>query len=202
MSDAAARSRPLSAAVPLSANQPDLTPVQELDNSDGTSAPEIQEVQYLQVQPSPELPFLLFPVPKVAELMKLSLDQVIPMFQMPPWVMGVHNWRGEILWIADLSHFFGLPPWYEQAKRAAKHTLVVIQPDKADSSSKALGLVVNQVADIVVYPEVNVQPVPETIAIAPGVRPFLKASCTNDLGQLDWILDSKAILTSMAGTHN
>lgn len=198
MSDAAiAKNSPFPASASLPSNQSNPTEAQTLESSDDLGVPDIPEAQYVQVQPNPELPFLLFPVPEVAEVMKLTLDQVVPIFQMPPWVVGVHNWRGEILWIADLSHFFRLTPWYEQADRTAKHTLIVIQPNKADSS-RVLGLLIDQVANIVVYPEANVQPVPETVAIVPGVRPFLKASCSDELGQLNWILDGSAILAAMA----
>ncbi|MDB9528784.1 chemotaxis protein CheW [Oscillatoria sp. CS-180] len=160
-------------------------------------SPSIQGDQYLQVRLA-DLPQLLLPISDLAELTKLTLNDVVPIFQMPAWVIGVYNWRGEMLWTIDLNHFLGLTPWYQQRDRAAKHTMVIIQPAQDSPSPEdtnvVLGLVVNEVASIVTYPEGSLQSMPQAAAIAASVQPFLKGVCANETGELDWVLDSQAIL--------
>ena len=45
---------------------------------------------------------------RVTELMNIPIDRVVPMPHLPSAVMGVYNWRGEILWIVDFSRLLGL----------------------------------------------------------------------------------------------
>ncbi|MGB3135414.1 MAG: chemotaxis protein CheW [Nodosilinea sp.] len=175
------------------------------DNNENSLASDqaVPEEQYLQINLNNESPFLL-PVTDLVELMKFPLNQVVPIFQMPPWVVGVYNWRGDMLWIVDLSHFFDLVPWYEQAETAAKHTVVVIQPTEASPQEKLpamLGLVVSEVASIVAYPKDSIQPMPNAAPLAPGVWPFLQGGCGYEAGQLSWVLNSQAILAAVSQAH-
>jgi positive phototaxis protein PixI len=45
---------------------------------------------------------------RVSELVNVPIDRVVPMPHLPPAVMGIYNWRGEILWIVDLAILLGL----------------------------------------------------------------------------------------------
>ncbi len=47
-------------------------------------------------------------IDRVTELVSIRLDRVVPMPHLSPAVMGVYNWRGEILWIVDLAILLGL----------------------------------------------------------------------------------------------
>jgi chemotaxis signal transduction protein len=76
--------------------------------------PESPDIQFLQVYLAHDQPYLL-PVEALVELLTVPIEQVMPMFGMAPWVVGVHNLRGEVLWVADFNHFLGLAPWYGQA---------------------------------------------------------------------------------------
>ncbi|MBE9139476.1 chemotaxis protein CheW [Nodosilinea sp. LEGE 07088] len=160
--------------------------------------------QYLRIEINHELPLLL-PITDLAELLKISVGQVVPIFQMPAWVVGVYNWRGDMLWVVDFSHFLGLTPWYQQAESMAKHTVVLIQPNQAISYSgelpAVLGLVVSNVADIVTYSEDEIQSNPDTTSLPSNIRPFLQGGCGQEAGQLSWILDSKALLNAITQAH-
>ncbi|MGF1568764.1 MAG: chemotaxis protein CheW [Nodosilinea sp.] len=159
------------------------------------------EAQFLQVYLD-DLPLLL-PVANLVEIMKLSQGQVVPMFQMVPWVVGVYNWRGDILWIADLGHFLGMAPWYDQAEPSAKHTVVVIQPPPTAApvpgeKTPVLGLVVSAVEEMVAYPVEAVQPVPDSAEIPLGIAPFLAGCCVAESGYPQLIVEGGTILTAMA----
>ena len=70
--------------------------------------------QFLRFQLQPSVPDRVAPlswsieIDRVTELVNLPIDRVVPMPQLPPAVMGVYNWRGEILWIIDLATFLGV----------------------------------------------------------------------------------------------
>ncbi|MGF1536370.1 MAG: chemotaxis protein CheW [Elainellaceae cyanobacterium] len=91
---------------------------------------------------------LLLPVNQLIEILTVPIGQVVPIFHLPPWVPGVYNWRGEVLWMIDLSHLLGLTPWYQQSDYGANHTLVVLdRPEshqlRAEERSP-LGLIVKR----------------------------------------------------------
>lgn len=90
---------------------------------------------------------MLLPVEHLVEILSVPVGQVVPMFNLPMWISGVYNWRGEILWIVDLGHLLGLTPWYQQTGYGAKHTVVVLDRPHSQKLRREerspLGLVVN-----------------------------------------------------------
>ena len=162
------------------------------------------------------LPVLLS-VNQLAEILTLSLGQIVPMFEMPDWVMGVYNWRGEVLWMIDLNHFLGLTPWYQQSDYSSKHTVVVLksQSQTGDAQKEAvLGLVVNRVEDMVFCPPESIQPLSEPllseflsnrISTVPEIQPFLRGywhssagkSTEESIGDLNLVLEGAAIMSAM-----
>jgi positive phototaxis protein PixI len=162
------------------------------------------------------LPVLLS-VHQLAEILTLSLGQIVPMFEMPAWVMGVYNWRGEVLWMIDLNHFLGLTPWYQQSDYSSKHTVVVLksQSQGGDAQKEAvLGLVVNRVEDMVFCPPESIQPLSEPllseflstrIATVSEIQPFLRGywhnsvgkSAEESIGDLNLVLEGAAIMSAM-----
>jgi positive phototaxis protein PixI len=179
-----------------------ILPLQDVDppNSPPSAVPSAapSEEQFLQVIVNGDLPLLL-PGANLVEIMKLAIGQVVPMFEMAPWVMGLYNWRGEMLWVVDLGHFLGFAPWYAQAEAATRHTVVVIKPpyaahQPAAEQAPTLGLVVSAVDAMVAYPATTLQPLTAGVAFEPGLLPFLRGCCPD--GQL--ILDGTAVLDAMA----
>ncbi|MEO0409539.1 MAG: chemotaxis protein CheW [Cyanobacteria bacterium P01_A01_bin.135] len=110
-------------------------------------APQPDGEQMLQIVLG-ESPMLL-PVSYLVEILTLPTSQVVPIFNLPAWVPGVYNWRGDILWIADLGHLLGASPWYQQAGYGAKHTVVVLDRTYSrqlrSEERSPLGLIVNRV---------------------------------------------------------
>ena len=158
---------------------------------------------------------ILLSVYQLAEILTLSLGQIVPMFEMPPWVMGVYNWRGEVLWIIDLNHFLGLTPWYQQPDYNSKHTVVVLKSYLQTNSSTAtkeavLGLVVNRVEDMVFCDPESIQPPSDPllfdrVAAMPEIQPFLRGywqnfagkSAEESIGELNLVLEGAAIMRAM-----
>jgi positive phototaxis protein PixI len=163
----------------------------------------LPEDQFLQITLNGNLPLLL-PGGNLVEIMKLAIGQVVPMFEMAPWVVGIYNWRGDMLWVADLGQFLGFDPWYRQTDTATRHTVVVIKPPysadrpTADQPS-TLGLVVSGVEAMVTYPRGALEPVPETGE--PGLRPFLQGACPDGEGRSQLVLAATAVLETMTQAH-
>jgi positive phototaxis protein PixI len=81
---------------------------------------------------------------QLTEILSLNLSQVVPIADVNPAIMGVSNWRGEVLWILDLGRWLGLEPLYTQSLRLGKLNVVIIQ-----HLGKTLGLGVEQVEQMI-----------------------------------------------------
>jgi len=112
-----------------------------------------KQKQFLQFYLAPDTKVML-PIDRLTEVMTIQLGKIIPIPHMNPEVMGVYNWRGEILWMVDLGKIFGLLPWYEQTANKANYKAIVINIDKKEKQTNTkvikvrLGLVVSRVEDI------------------------------------------------------
>jgi positive phototaxis protein PixI len=82
----------------------------------------------------------LLPLAQIAEIFRVNVEDILPVPEMPSCVLGIFNWRGEMLWLIDLDHLLGYPPL---SLMTATPMAVVVQ-----SNSQPLGLVVSQVNDI------------------------------------------------------
>ena len=142
-----------------------------------TAASDILGEQYLKVHLREAQP-LLFPIQQVVEIIKLSTSEIVHLFQMPAWVMGVYNWRGEVLWMADLGHFLGFSPWYEQPSQSSKQTVVVVGTNRSNQSDgpdkqASLGLLLNRVEGMVFCDPAAIYVMSEEIELEAKMRPFI-----------------------------
>lgn len=157
------------------------------------------EKQFIQLALQVDAPMLL-PVLNLVEILTVGTSEVVPMFQLPPWVVGVYNLRGDILWVVDLNHLMGFSPWYQQKNYLSNHTVLVVKSQfskaQADTKAPILGLVVNRVQDMATCEPDHIQPLSEA-EVSEAIEPFLKGYWVNDEGQVYWILDGEAILSAM-----
>lgn len=52
----------------------------------------------------------LLPASAVVEIIQIPEEQILPAPQMHPCVMGVYNWRSEMVWMVDLQYLLGYSP--------------------------------------------------------------------------------------------
>ncbi|NJM00578.1 MAG: chemotaxis protein CheW [Synechococcaceae cyanobacterium SM2_3_2] len=71
----------------------------------------------------------------------LPLTSVVPMPGMPNPVIGICNWRGEVVWLVDVSLLLGKSPLYQNPQPS--YTAVIL-----DFENQPLGLVAHQVGHI------------------------------------------------------
>jgi positive phototaxis protein PixI len=93
------------------------------------------------------LSFVLPPEQKVIvstkyliEILNISLSQVVSIPDVPPFVMGVCNWRGEVLWVTDLGLMLGFEPLYQQGFTQSTYKVILLR-----SQGQTLGLAVRNV---------------------------------------------------------
>ena len=56
----------------------------------------------------------MFKTHEVEEVLRIQAGQILSIFDLNPYVMGVYNYRGEIIWLIDLPKLLGFPAVFEQ----------------------------------------------------------------------------------------
>lgn len=143
----------------------------------------------------------LLPIEQMTEVLTIPRGQIVPIFHMPPWVMGAYNWRGEILWMIDLGHLVGLTPWHQQTTNISTYTAVVLQAHSSrrkgtHTKSEMLGVIVNRVEDIEWCSPDWIQSPPSS-TVTPELVPFLRGYWLKSNGDMLVILDGNAIIAAM-----
>ena len=160
--------------------------------------PPTEEEQFLRLLLLPDTTLAL-PVRYLLEVLTVPVQQVVPIPHLPPWVMGVHNWRGEILWMVDLGHLLGLTPWYQQTVNRSEFSAIVLHHRAANSRSdrRLLGLVVHEVDDMEWCNPKDIKSLPPS-AISPGMVPFVQGCCWKPDGGMLTVIDGAAIFQAMS----
>ncbi len=156
--------------------------------------------QFLRFHLLPDATALL-PMEQLTEVLTVPRGQIVPIFHMPPWVMGAYNWRGEILWMVDLGHLVGLTPWYQQGMTTSAYNAVVLQADSnstgsANLKSHRLGLIVNRVEDIDWCDPRSIK-TPPSSSVTPELMPFLRGYWLKPNGDMLLLLNGEAIIAAM-----
>lgn len=143
---------------------------------------------------------LMLPLRQISAVLKVPYDQIIPIPEMPPWVMGVYNWRGEIVWMIDLGHLVGFTRCDQQAINSSHHQVIVIHPSYqkrvSQTSGDIIGLSVSLVEDLELCNPNELQSPPAS-AIREELAPFLRGYWVKQAGDILVTLDGDAILAAM-----
>ena len=150
--------------------------------------------QFLRFNLAPNTTALL-PISNLVEVLTIPIGQIMPIPHMEGWVMGVYNWRGEILWMVDLGHLVGLTPWYQQAASYSTYKAVVLH-SPSSAQNQMLGLIVNRIEDIEWYDPDLIQ-FPPSEAVIPELSPFLRGCWSKSDGEMLAVFDGDAILAAM-----
>lgn len=143
----------------------------------------------------------LLPLPQLTEVFNIPIGQIIPIAHMPAWIRGVYNWRGEILWIADLGHLVGLTPSYQQRRSTLTYTTVILQSLSNNTTSttvknQLLGIIVNRLEDIEWCDLEQIQSPPSS-SVHQGLLPFLRGYWWKSDDEVLAVLDGEAIMAAM-----
>ena len=126
----------------------------------------------------------LLPLEQIAEILRVNLAEILPVPEMPDCVLGICNWRGEMLWLIDLNHLVGFMPL---SLTASSPIAMVVQVN-----DQPIGLVVQQVNDIELHELEKLQPAAAGL-FPPKLLPFVLGTLPGGSGT---VLDVTAIALS------
>ncbi|WP_427159337.1 MULTISPECIES: chemotaxis protein CheW [Nostocales] len=132
----------------------------------------------------------------ITEVLQVSLSEICAVPQMPSYILGVYNWRDEMLWLVDLDEMLGYPPLLQTANVLIKMMVIVLE-----ENGKYLGLLVRQLMDI---ESLNIHQMKESSAelFSPSIVPFLQGYFINDEEKMIFNLDAEAIIHSPVYAHH
>lgn len=161
--------------------------------------------QFLRLRLVPNTPVLL-PLRQLVEVLSIPTAQIVPIPHMPAWVMGAYNWRGDILWIVDLGHLCGLPPWYTQAASRSTQAAVILriqdysystnQTATHKAKSYVLGLVVDRIGEVEWCDPAVLQQLPP-FTVSSQMAQFLQGYWWKTNDDMLAVLNGEAIVAAM-----
>lgn len=123
-------------------------------------------------------------VNEIAAVLTVEASEVLSVPHMPACVLGIYNWRGEVLWLTDLASQIG----FTQSELDPHYTTfmaIVVQ-----IHGQRLGLAVPEVYDIEQHDPQYLH-LPSSELFSPQISPFMKGYLTSDRST---VLDAAAIL--------
>lgn len=124
---------------------------------------------------------------RLQEVIRVPLEEILPLPGLEPWVLGVRSWRGDIVWIVDLAALLGLGSLSESGDLALSVSALVIP-----SGEQMLGVVVERVETIAVLDPRSLQPLTPGLVPA-GLARYLRGHFIDDQGQMLLLLEVEAL---------
>jgi positive phototaxis protein PixI len=133
---------------------------------------------------------------QITEVFQISLTDICGVPQMPSCVLGIYNWRGEMLWLVDLEEMLGYGSILQAANSLSSLMAIVLERE-----GKHLGLLVRSLMDIESL-DINQMKPASAELFYPGMTPFLKGYFINSDEEMLLNLDATAIIQSPMWTIN
>ncbi|MDD1457081.1 chemotaxis protein CheW, partial [Dolichospermum sp. ST_sed7] len=139
----------------------------------------------------------VIPLEQITEVVQIPLTEICGVPQMPNCVVGIYNWRGEMLWLVDLEEMLGYPPLLQGSNLLSKIMALVLEHE-----GKYLGILIRQLIDIDGLDTQEMKQASGKV-FYPEMTPFLQGYFINDSEQMIFNLNASAMLqNSMWTTHN
>jgi positive phototaxis protein PixI len=125
----------------------------------------------------------------LTEVLTLNAQQIVPIPDLDRSVMGVCNWRGEVLWLVDLNVILnGEPLPIRQGGHYGGHYHIII----LHHDSRTIGVVVSEVTQMVWCGATDIQPLPRTKQMGQA-SPFLKGYWVSPQSETFLVLNAPEI---------
>jgi positive phototaxis protein PixI len=85
------------------------------------------------------------PVDQIAGVVMVDKDSLLSVPEMPPYVLGITNWRGDMIWTVDLGYALGLEPLF--LSHSGSIGLIILEL-KEGKERQIMGLAVPEIKDI------------------------------------------------------
>jgi positive phototaxis protein PixI len=156
--------------------------------------------QFLRFQLVPDTTLLL-PISQLVEVLTIAVDLVAPIPQLPAWVMGAYNWRGDVLWMVDLAHLIGFAPWHQQGI-STSCTVIVLRVGSmstldSNAENQMIGLAIHR-AEMMEWCDRTMFQPPSSDVITPELMPFVCGYQLKSNGERLAVLDDEVIVTAIS----
>jgi len=128
----------------------------------------------------------------LTEVLSLNLQQVVSISDVNPALIGVYNWRGEVLWLLDLGAYLGSDPLYKTSFRLGKLNVVIVHFD-----GQTLGLCVDQVNEMIRCDVSEIQP-PPTHDLHSMLQACTEGYFLDSEKKISWVLNAQTLLEKLA----
>ncbi|TYQ29906.1 chemotaxis protein CheW [Pseudanabaena sp. UWO310] len=133
----------------------------------------------------------LLPTHQLIEIVRISLSQITAIAGLAPYVMGIYNWRGDVIWAVDLASLLGYTPLYAQESTQEKfqdrYHIVFLR-----SQGNAIGLVVSNVGQMIRCDRAKIQTSSHAFT-SPATKQACQGYWLSASGETFLVLDGNAI---------
>ncbi|VEP13414.1 putative CheW protein [Hyella patelloides LEGE 07179] len=122
-----------------------------------------KQIQQIEVWEADTCRFLRFPLgeettgllslERLVEVIEVRPKEILPIPELPKYLLGIANRRGEAIWIVDLFYLMGATPLHCRELIPEVCMAILVQ-----AQEQAIGLLVEQVSSLEVYNLKNLQP--------------------------------------------
>jgi positive phototaxis protein PixI len=163
------------------------------DSVDASAMPTINSISqhFFSFVLPPDLSVMI-PNDRVSEIIMLTSENVMGIPEVPPEIMGIAPWRGEVLWLLDLSYMLGKTPLFRQGYRNTPYSVIVIT-----RNNFTMGLVVDRVEQMLRCTQEEIVPIEQISHTT--LQPFMQACWIPDDQAPVWILDCSLLIEHLSG---
>lgn len=155
-----------------------------------TDPPQTSPSQYISFGFTEGLRGML-PTTQLTETINLELGQIVQMPDLPPTVVGVCGWRGDVLWLVDLSTVLALPPLLSTDYQSSKCSVLRVTVNR-----QTFGLLVSEVGQLVRCDRQQIKPgLPPMLK--PDIAPMIEGLFQDPQGRQFISIDLNAILETL-----
>ena len=129
----------------------------------------------------------------LTEVLSLDLAQIVSIPDVNSALLGVYNWRGEVLWLLDAGAYLGAEPLYQDSLGLGKVTVIIIH-----SQGKTLGLCIKQVDEMVTCSVEGIQ-TPPRAELSAALQECLDGYWLNAHQDVTWVLNASQLIDNMSG---
>jgi positive phototaxis protein PixI len=135
---------------------------------------------------------MMLPTADLVEILTLPFAQITPIPDTANFVMGVCNWRGEVMWVLDLSFKLGFEPLYRQGYSQTSCSVILLQ-----SQGMVIGLAVKKVGQMLWSDRNKILPSPPSMANS-QLATYLQGYWLSATGETFLVLESNALVQDLA----
>ncbi len=131
----------------------------------------------------------LIPLDSVTELFQISLTDILPVPGVPNCVLGIYNWREEMLWMIDLNALTGLSSILQSPKQLFNQTMTMVM----QVEGQFMGLIVEQVRDIETL-DIKQLKTPSSGLFSSELLPFVQGYFIENDNEIKTLINPNAII--------